>query len=116
MVCGKGMSEENKRNYYRLVYPIGDRPILKLGKRSFIVFNVSEQGIKFIKGDEFHLKIDEIVSGVLVFGDRATFPIEARIYRIAQKQAVIVLSKNLPLKHIMEEQRYLIRKYGNLKS
>lgn len=108
-----GMDQSQRRRYFRLTYPPGDRPILTLKGTRYLAIDISEEGARFSLTD---VKISQLsegmtVSGSLDFNGRGSFQLSGIIIRINEDSAAIKFKKLLPLKHIMAEQRYLIQKY-----
>ena len=103
--------ENNKRELYRITYPVNDRPILKLLGNEFEVTNISERGIKFICKQCSEFKIDLEVKFTLIFHDNESFLLEGRILQTYKSAVVIGLRRNIPFERIILEQRYILTNY-----
>lgn len=103
----------NKRNYYRIEYPLGDQPtfICSLGK--FKVLDVSEGGFSFSYAKITPPFEGEELEGDIQFGSRGKVTIKGVVVRVTGEQVSVRLLEQhkVPLPRIMEEQRYLIQKY-----
>ncbi len=107
----KPQKEKNKRELYRITYPVHNRPILKLLGNTFEVINISEKGIKILCTQCSGFKIDVAVQFTLTFRDNKSFSLEGKILQIYKRAAVISLTKNIPLERIIQEQRYILANY-----
>ena len=107
----KPYKKKNKRELYRIAYPVNDRPILKLLGNEFEVINISEKGIKFICKQCTEFTIDAEVKCTLTFRDHESFLLEGKISQIYKSAVVICLTRSLPLKRIIQEQRYILANY-----
>lgn len=104
-------NEKNKRDLYRITYPINDRPILKLLGNEFEVTNISERGIKFNCKQCSEFKIGLEVHFTLTFHDNESFLLEGKILHTYKSAIVIGLTRNIPFKRIILEQRYILTNY-----
>ena len=105
------MSERSQRAYYRIRYPIDDRPALEVGGESWEVVDVAEFGCGFLtrRGDGFHK--GELVRGVLRIGDRHELPIEGMVVWRTDDHAALKFHRPIPFKVVLDEQRYLKSRY-----
>jgi hypothetical protein len=105
--------EKNKRELYRITYPINDRPILKLLGNEFEVTNISERGIRFTckQCSEFAIGLE--VQFTLTFHDNKSFLLEGGILHTYKSAVVIGLTRNIPFERIILEQRYILTNYPN---
>jgi hypothetical protein len=107
----KPHKETNKRELYRITYPVNDRPILKLQGNEFEVINISEKGIKFICKQCSEFKIDVAVQCTVTFRDNTSFLLEGKISQTYKHAVVICLTGSIPLGRIIQEQRYILANY-----
>ncbi len=101
---------EQRREYFRLEYPMSYRPSLKMGGKVFDVVEVSECGIKFLLPKQHSFGVDQKIKANIQFYDEEVFPCEGYIIRIEKDVAVILLSEGLPLHKIRTEHIFLINK------
>ncbi len=108
------MSKNNTRRHYRIPYPIGARPMGKLGKAEFWVLDLSEEGCKIEFTAPVTLMKGQIIKSDVTFHDGAIFPIQGKVLRQeTETHVVMLLTEGIPLKKIMAEQRYLIKNYNS---
>jgi len=98
-----------RRQYYRLIYPPEFAPELLILGYSFKVLDLSEKGVRFRK--EFSTRIDTgmMVQGIVLFHDSTQFEFKGYILRVVNREAVVIFIKNLPYQKIMSEQVFLQR-------
>jgi hypothetical protein len=101
------MATPSRRNLYRIVYPLDERPALEIERSLYEVLDCSERGIRYMLN---HQKIPAVGSravGLLHFRRGESVRVEGVILRT--ERGVVVLSLNPPLAfaQMMAEQRYL---------
>ena len=102
---------EQKREYYRVEYPVNDRPALLLMDSEFEVIDVSEGGLKFRADNSERFTIGEILGATLKFADNQTFTCKGKIIRIDDDNVAINNIFHIPLEIIRSEHLQLIQKY-----
>ena len=94
------MEWPHPREHYRIMYPTTARPIFTAGMIEHEVVDVSEQGMRF-----------RAVEGDPVVGWSASSGAEAKVsgvvIRVVGQEIAARLSVGIPLKTIIDEQRYL---------
>lgn len=106
--------DTNKREYYRIEYPLGDAPEFLLKNAKYPVLDISEHGLRYAHSGPDQPALGATVSGIIVLtSDR--LKIEGRVVRRMGQQVALYLSKPIALSLIMEEQRRLLQKYKTLK-
>jgi hypothetical protein len=107
------MGSNQKRDHYRLEYPVADRPRVLIHGRQYEVVDVSEQGLKFRCDNSIKPEKDSPFRGVVFFNDGKNFPVSGTVLRYdpSSDQCVVLLTKGIPLAKMIEEQLLLIRKY-----
>ncbi len=77
----------------------------------YVTIDISERGIRFIckEIDEFQTGIELVVQ--IIFHNGEELDLEGEILRTDEKIAVLCLSKRIPLKRIVAEQRYIKLNY-----
>jgi hypothetical protein len=102
--------ESEQRACYRMNYPRGARPILKIGSESYEVVEISEDGLRFDRGvhpPEHHTE----VQGIICFRDGEQQAIEGTVIRQDGNETVMMLNRGVPFSRMMREQRYMLSKY-----
>lgn len=108
-------NKENQRVHFRVVYPATDAPVFKSTGHSMRVFDVSEQGVAVAKPERFAaLKANAIMAGKIEFPDGEVATISGKVLRTDDKAIILILQKPIPLAVIIQQQRWLIKKYGTL--
>ena len=109
-------SGRNRREFFRVVYPVTDRPTLEIDGKEYQIVDLSEFGIKFFTHSVGAFYANLPVRIQITFHDGKTLNLLGTILRLEgegeeEEIAVILLSKEIPTSRIMKEQRYLINKY-----
>ena len=96
-------ASEEKRRYFRVVYPPEHRPVLFVRKTQYPVIDISEKGIRYIscENDSF---VDWVV-GKLVFKDGSFMDLQGRIVRRGGDDVSLFLITPIPYKTVLEEER-----------
>jgi hypothetical protein len=111
------MRNNRERAYYRVEYPIQERPELTLDlapDKGMAVFDISESGIRFAPRDDVDLSVGDEVTASLTFRGRSTVEVEGEVVWVQRRSAGLRLSKVIPFGTILDEQRYLKSRYRNL--
>ncbi len=103
----KEHSGRNRREHYRVEYPISSRPKLIIEGIQYEVMDVSEKGIRFLSESSNEFQVESEVKGKIVFHDNEVQEVEGTILRVAEKQTIIYLSVNISFFIIVQEQRYI---------
>jgi hypothetical protein len=105
------MASWSDRAFYRLVYPIVCRPLLRVGEDSFPVFDLSEAGIRFLASEHSEWKIGAEFTGEILLQTAGRVEIKGEIVRLRGTEVGARLIKGVPFSVMMEEQRYLTRRF-----
>ncbi len=103
---------QQRREHFRVAYPLVERPKLMIWKREHDVIDISEQGVKFSCDKSIMVRGTNINRATIRFHDGEIVEIEGKVVRTGVKEAILRLSKEIPYKRIVEEQRYIKSKYG----
>lgn len=103
---------QNEREFYRIAYRNPENPHFVMGKKRFIVIDISEGGFRFILTKDVVFYEKDVVEGTIGFPGRGFLPVKGTIIRITKDDVAVQLNakSRIPLAKIMEEQRYLIQK------
>jgi PilZ domain len=107
------MANSNQRDFFRIDFPLSERPELVIDDRAYAVIDCSESGLRFaVPDDESAPETGSTIKGVVRF--RRGDPVEvagviARVY--GRSAAVRFLGTGLPFSSILREQQYLRRHY-----
>jgi hypothetical protein len=100
-----------RREFFRILYPIHARPRLIIQDASYDVLDVCERGIRFLHPTADALKSHVVVSATVTFRDGETLHVEGKILRLQGNNVVLHLQTYIPTARIMKEQRYLISRF-----
>jgi PilZ domain len=99
-----------ERAFYRLVYPLLARPELRIGGQSYSVVDLSEEGVRFEARGPFP-EIGLPMEGQLQFKSKTEIDVAGIVVRVTPPTVALKLVRAIPLPVIMEEQRYLKRRF-----
>lgn len=106
-----GSPGKNRREHYRIVYPIRARPRLRVGKAVFPVLDLCERGLRFLHPDPDSLQLGQTIRGRVSFGDGTSMVVEGEVMRTGRSEAVLHLAIRIPPARILQEQRHLIGRF-----
>ena len=105
-----------ERKFFRLVFPVAERPILQVGDRSFQIFEISEGGCKAAGGAD---AIDVLgglgadVTGFIELSDGDRIDVSGKILRLDADDSVAITFYNGPtFAKMMGVHRAIIAKYS----
>jgi hypothetical protein len=101
------MEWPHPREHYRIEYPTAARPTLIAGSVAHEVVDVSEQGLRFRMAQGESWDLGDTVAGSVRFQQRGEVRVSGVVVRIIEKEIAVRLSTGIPLKMIIDEQRYL---------
>lgn len=102
-----------ERSFYRIQYPLPERPVLLAEGQSYPVLDCSEHGLRFIRKLAMPLEVGDIVRGVLTFRRGTQTVVEGEVVRIQGDQVALHLNITpIPLGIVLDEQRHLRSKYA----
>lgn len=101
------MSHQFEREHYRIQYPTAARPTIVVGGRALDVIDLSERGVRFQAGDDIQVQVGDELSGRLRFRRGDPIDVKGTVLRIQGREIAAKLETGVPLKVIIEEQRYL---------
>jgi hypothetical protein len=105
------MHASSRRELYRIVYPLAERPSLELGRFVYEVIDCCELGLRYRVPDLRVPAVGTRISGTLRFRRGAEILIDGKVLRTAAGQVVIALDKpGTTFFQILAEQRYLRQK------
>lgn len=105
----KQASGHQRRQLYRIVYPLKGRPRIQVGEESFAVVDLCERGIRFLHSEAPGFKIGQNVQAVVHFADGSSLEVQGSVMRVHDKQTVIHLGVPISPAKVLQEQRYLLK-------
>ncbi|MCA9212276.1 MAG: PilZ domain-containing protein [Planctomycetales bacterium] len=100
-----------RRDYYRLRYPVAQRPRIFIQTHEYVITELSEKGLRFrtrYYGDNLPFKMGEEVEGTLVLAT-ATLHVGGTIGRQDDDETVMLDVAGVSFHRMLEEQRHLAR-------
>jgi hypothetical protein len=107
-------SERNRRRYFRLQYPLSDRPSLSLDGHAFEVSELSEGGLKLFLDGDYRFYAGQSIEGIITFHDESVTIVRGVVSRASDVEVVVVNLEGISFNRMVIEQQQLIRKYTNL--
>jgi hypothetical protein len=98
-----------KRDHFRIVFPLGQRPCLAAGMSEWEVIDLSEDGAKIALNCETSLCSDNPFAATIRFHDGTPVTVTATVQRREDEYVILNFAKPLPYSLIMAEQRRLLR-------
>ena len=104
---------DNKREHFRVVYPVNENPRFICERVKYSVSDVSEGGFSFVTKEPARLISGDIVEGTIEFGRRGKEQVRGEVLRVDGRKVSIRFfdDAKLSLRRIMDEQRFLIQKH-----
>ncbi len=108
------MAWVHEREHYRVAYPTSLRPKLLVQGHTFDVVDISERGIRFRLGGMEEPAPGFEVQGAVRFRRGETITVRGVVLRVVQGEVAAKLEEGVPLRVIMEEQRFLLDRHRHL--
>ena len=105
-----GMKEQ-RREHFRVTYPLKYRPTVLLGGKAYGVIDISERGIRFGGARSGAFVVGQPVDCTIRFVDGDVLDLHGKIVRVAGATAAIHLTDSIPLKKVRSEDSYLIKNF-----
>lgn len=100
-------SANERRTYFRVIYPLEYRPIITIRAMQFSIIDISEAGVRFYNPEGTKLPGD-IFQATVVLHDNDPFNIVGRIIRRRDVEAAMMMTiRGIPFIRIIAEQAYL---------
>jgi hypothetical protein len=104
----------SERQHYRIQYPVAARPHIIIEGRSFEVIDLSEGGVRFRTEDTPSFGMADNVSGRIRFQRTEVVEVKGAVVRLGSREVALKLNVAIPLRVIIEEQRYLREQHRGL--
>jgi hypothetical protein len=102
----------SERQFYRLDFPPKERPGFVVGELVMPVVEVSEGGMRYEPVSGHRPEIGEQVDGVVRFRQAGDVEVRGTVSRWQGSTVVVIFERpGLPYAAIMQEQRFLMRRY-----
>jgi hypothetical protein len=103
--------KEQRREHFRVSYPLKCRPSLGLAGKDYAVIDVSERGVRFGGVHAGAFVVGQPVSFTIRFVDGDTLDFSGKIVRVHGRTVAIRLNDAIPLKKIRSEEVYVIKHF-----
>ncbi|HEY2412303.1 MAG TPA: PilZ domain-containing protein [Pirellulaceae bacterium] len=100
-----------KRDHFRIVFPVGQRPCLAAGLVEWDVIDLSEDGAKVAVSCETSFASREPFAATIRFHDGTTAAVLASVQRRENDHVILNFAEPLAYPLIMAEQRRLLRQF-----
>lgn len=98
----------NSREFYRILYPLDEQPVLTVGGSRYRVRDCSERGLAFLARDGDAFAPDDPLRGRLEFASGEVVEVSGRIVRRFDDLVAVALTDDpIPFAVILAEQRRL---------
>ena len=98
-----------RRNYFRVKFPVTQRPCLMVNSAQFEVLELSETGARVNAGGSTSLAAAEPVNATIQFRDGTSAQVVGCLYRRESNEVILRFRDNLPYPVIAAEQRRLLK-------
>jgi hypothetical protein len=106
---------EQKRQFYRVEYPKSVRPTFLCEGHKYPVIDLSEEGVGLEVTKSGNFRVGQLIVGEVVFHDHGQEKITASVLREDSRRVILKCHVGVSLARIMEEQRYLINRFGGVR-
>ena len=99
---------ENRREFYRILYPLDEQPAFHAGGTRYRVRDCSERGLSFVRHARDVYEKGDAVAGKIEFASGETVEVAGRVVRAFEDVVALELTdKVVPFGLILAEQRRL---------
>ena len=106
---------ESRRELYRVIYPLAERPTFEVGRFLHEVIDCSERGIRYEVKDRRVPPLGTEIGGTIQFRRGEDVAVQGEVIRASDGIVVLALDPPLAFSEILAEQRYLRSKGYTLK-
>lgn len=106
------MQYDSERAFYRVQYPLRERPTFVTEGMELLVWDVSEFGLRFAAAPRLEIEKGDVIKGVIRFKNRGERSVEGEVVWKEGPIAALCLRVPIPYVTVLNEQRYLRRRYN----
>jgi len=99
-----GGNYDDRRQFFRLVYPRDSAPGIIINGRLFFVLDICERAIRFQRDASRYYQSGQKITATLIFHDGSKFDVNGWVGRVYQNEVVVMLLKHIPYQKIIAEQ------------
>lgn len=104
-------SNPQRRSYYRVEFPLIERPCWVVGDTTFVVVDLAETSCRMKRTGRCSVNFEEPMYGLLRFADGDQVWVEGNFLREADNGIVVKFTKGVALKKIVALQRSMFQRY-----
>jgi hypothetical protein len=97
----------SEREHYRIQYPTAARPRIVIDGHAYEVIDISERGVRFRLSDDAKMDVGDEILGQVRFKRTDPVIVTGSVLRIVGREVAARLGTGVPLKTMIEEQRFL---------
>ena len=105
------MTAQSNRQHYRIFYPDGSRPGLRMEGAEYPLLDLSEEGLRFSAVDSESVPVGTSIAGNIMFRRGETVAVSGRVVRVSGGVVAAQLDRKIPLGAILEEHLWLARAF-----
>lgn len=103
------VSYPHERRHYRVQYPTTIRPVLATEAAEYEVIDLSEGGLRYKPGANPTPAVGDQVEGTVRFKSGVQAPVRGKVVRHQGAEVALSLEVGVPLRVILDEQRFLLQ-------
>ena len=100
-------SESDQRKYYRLKYPVAERPVVRSENCEYEIAEISEGGARIVVAGQGPFEAGQPFSGTILFADGEEVDVRGIILRQESDEIAVRLSIGISFKRMVTEQAQL---------
>jgi C4-type Zn-finger protein len=106
------VDQKQRRQYYRLPYPEKAKPPLTTEDGVlYRIHEIAENSLVLEQNEKLPLKVDDQICGMVIFHNEGKENVKGKVLRLDERGAVIILSKGIKQRNVLQEQTYLSRNF-----
>jgi hypothetical protein len=107
IVLSRMPESSSRRELYRIIYPLVERPTFEVGRYLYEVIDCSEKGLRYEVRDRRPPTVGTQLGGSMQFLRGAEIEVVGEVIRSRGGVVVLALDPPLPFAEVLAEQRYL---------
>ena len=96
-----------EREHYRIEYPTAARPRLLVNGEQRDVIDVCELGLRYRAAEDEPCQLGDEIEGIVHFLRGEEVRVLGTVVRLIEREVAVRLSVGIPLRVVLDEQRYL---------
>ena len=96
-----------EREHYRIAYPTTARPRLLVNGEHRDVIDVCELGLRYYAAEDEQRQLGDEIEGIVHFRRGEEVRVLGTVVRVIEREVAVRLRVGIPLRVVLDEQRYL---------